>query len=121
MKIRIFFDTPYRELFRVIGCYVCSLFKKMSLLSLLFLSVSFSSAAETEPGMGFVLLSFDIDEAGKPINIRVIDSEPKLIFDKSAMSALSKWKYKPKVVDGVAVIQKNLKVQLDFELDEGRK
>ena len=70
---------------------------------------------------GSVLLKFDISAEGKPVNIRVLKSNPEKIFDNSAICALSKWTYKPKVVDGVAVIQKNLKVQLDFKLDEERK
>lgn len=65
---------------------------------------------------GYVRMSFDISESGEPVNIKVIKSVPEQVFDKAAIKALSKWKYAPKVVNGVAVIQKGLKVQLDFKL-----
>ncbi|MGA4607244.1 energy transducer TonB [Pseudoalteromonas maricaloris] len=65
---------------------------------------------------GYVQMSFDISESGKPINIQVLKSVPEQVFDKAAIKALSNWKYAPKVENGVAVIQKDLKVQLDFTL-----
>ena len=65
---------------------------------------------------GYVRMVFDITEQGVPTNIRVIESVPAGVFDETAISALSKWKYKPKIVDGTAVKQLDLKVQLDFEL-----
>jgi protein TonB len=50
----------------------------------------------------------------------VIDSEPRRVFDREARKALSKWRYNPKVVDGKAMKQIGLTVQLDFNLDNGR-
>lgn len=67
---------------------------------------------------GWVRMSFEITEYGIPDNIKVIDSSPPGTFDREAVKALSKWKYKPKVVDGIAVRQTNLKVQLDFVLED---
>lgn len=64
--------------------------------------------------VAFVELSFDLTKEGKPTNIMVINSEPKEKFDSAAIRALSKWEYKPKMVDGKAVIQKGLTVKLDF-------
>lgn len=65
---------------------------------------------------GYVQMSFDISESGDPINIKVLKSVPEQIFDKAAVKALSNWKYAPKVVNGVAVVQKDLEVRLDFKL-----
>ena len=65
---------------------------------------------------GYVQMNFDISESGDPINIKVIKSVPEQVFDKAAVKALSNWKYAPKVVDGIAVKQKNLEVRLDFKL-----
>jgi protein TonB len=65
---------------------------------------------------GWVQLRFDIDELGGVDNIDVIDAQPKRVFDREAKKALGKWKYKPKVVDGKAVRQTGLTVQLDFKL-----
>jgi periplasmic protein TonB len=66
---------------------------------------------------GWVKLSFTINEIGGVDDIEVIDADPKRVFDREAKRALSKWKYKPKIQDGKAEKQFNMKVQLDFKLD----
>jgi len=68
---------------------------------------------------GWVKLSFTINEIGGVEDVKVIEAQPKRIFDKEAKRALRKWKYKPKVVDGKAMKQPGLTVQLDFKMDGG--
>lgn len=67
---------------------------------------------------GWVELSFTINKVGGVEDVEVIDADPKRIFDREAKRALRKWKYKPKVVDGIAQVQPGLKVRLDFTLGE---
>ncbi len=67
---------------------------------------------------GWVKLQFTINEQGGVDDISVIDADPKRIFDREARRALSKWKYKPKIVDGKAVRQEGMFVQLDFKLEQ---
>ena len=67
---------------------------------------------------GWVRLSFTINEVGGVDDIEVIEAEPKRVFDREARRALRKWKYKPKIVDGKAVKQTNMFVQLDFKLEQ---
>ncbi|WP_218310740.1 energy transducer TonB [Alteromonas antoniana] len=67
---------------------------------------------------GWVRLSFTINEVGGVEDIEVIDSEPRRIFDREARRALRKWKYKPKIVEGKAVKQPDMFVQLDFKLEQ---
>ena len=66
---------------------------------------------------GWVQLSFTIDTIGGVKDVKVIAAQPKRIFDKEARRALSKWKYKPKVVDGKPIEQVGLTVQLDFKMN----
>ena len=68
---------------------------------------------------GWVILSFTINQIGGVEDVTVIDAQPKRIFDKEAKRALRKWKYKPKVVDGKAMKQPGLTVQLDFNMSGG--
>ncbi|MBH0016197.1 energy transducer TonB [Pseudoalteromonas sp. NGC95] len=65
---------------------------------------------------GSVTMSFDVNTSGKPINIKVIKAEPVKIFDKAAIRSLSKWRYAPKVVNGIAVVDENLEMTIDFNL-----
>lgn len=65
---------------------------------------------------GWVQLKFDINELGNVENVTVINAQPKRIFDREAKKALRKWRYNPKVVDGKAIKQIGLTVQLDFNL-----
>lgn len=76
-----------------------------------------SENSSIESPEGWVRLSFDITESGTTENIKVLDASPSSIFNSEAIKTLSRWKYKPKVVDGVAVKQTGLKVQLDFKLE----
>ncbi len=65
---------------------------------------------------GHVIMSFTIDETGRPIDIKVTDANPRRMFEREAMRALKKWKYQPKVVDGKAIAQVGQTVKLEFKL-----
>lgn len=67
---------------------------------------------------GWVKLAFDISEIGEVINVKVLDSKPKRVFDKAAKQALRKWKYRAKSIDGKQVQQQNFTVQLDFNMEQ---
>lgn len=66
---------------------------------------------------GYVVMSFTIDKLGGVTDVKVIEAQPKRIFDKAAKRALKKWKYKAKVEDGVALVQTGLTVRLDFNIE----
>lgn len=67
---------------------------------------------------GWVKLLFSIDSLGQVENIQVIESEPSNVFNREAKRALSKWKYKPQVIDGKPQAQDGLVVVLDFKLQQ---
>lgn len=67
---------------------------------------------------GYVIMSFSIDETGKPFNVEVQEANPKRMFDRDAVRALKQWKYQPKLVEGKAIVQKSQTVRLEFKLAE---
>ena len=66
---------------------------------------------------GWVQLSFSISPTGEVIDPVVINAEPKRTFDREAIRAIKRWKYRPKVIECVAQLQTSQTVQLDFKLD----
>jgi protein TonB len=66
---------------------------------------------------GWVKVEFTITAIGTVKNPRVIDSKPPRVFNREAIRAILKWKFKPRVVDGVAV-ERMATQTIDFSLDE---
>jgi protein TonB len=69
---------------------------------------------------GWVDLSFDISPVGTVQNAVVMESHPPLVFDRNALRAVRKWRYNPKVENGVAIARANVQVRLRFEIPRGR-
>ena len=65
---------------------------------------------------GWVEVEFTISKLGTVKDPRVINSHPSSIFDRSALKAIRKWKYNPKIEDGEPVERPGIKVRLKFEL-----
>lgn len=66
---------------------------------------------------GWVKLRFSIMPDGSVDEIEVTDAQPKRVFDREAIRAVKRWKYSPKIENGVALKQTGITVQLDFNLD----
>jgi protein TonB len=66
---------------------------------------------------GWVKVAFTITETGAVKEPRVVAAQPPRIFDREAIRAISRWKFKPRVVDGVPVERRATQV-IDFSLDE---
>ncbi len=66
---------------------------------------------------GWVELSFTITAIGTVKDARVIDSDPPRIFNREALRAIMKWKFKPRVVDGVAVDRLATQI-IGFDLEQ---
>jgi TonB family protein len=72
--------------------------------------------AERRGVEGSVDVSFTIDPEGKVTDVIVDHSEPSEIFDRAAASAVRRWRYEPKVMDGTPVEQ-HTQAHLVFKLD----
>ncbi|MEA3370174.1 MAG: TonB family protein [Campylobacterota bacterium] len=64
---------------------------------------------------GYVKARLNVDEAGLVTSVEIVDAKPKGTFNKAAMRALKKWKFRPKTVDGRAVKQTGV-ITLKFNL-----
>ena len=67
---------------------------------------------------GFVRLCFTILPDGKAAEVVVKDSNPRRLFDRTAQRAVYKWKFRPSVVDGKPVEQKNMCYTMEFKLEQ---
>ncbi len=66
---------------------------------------------------GFVQMLVDIQPDGSVSNVRVVSSSPRRVFNRAAVSAASKYKYKPPVKNGKPYAVKGHGIQIDFKLD----
>jgi protein TonB len=67
---------------------------------------------------GWVELEFTISAQGTVKDVRVLRSKPKGVFDRASLRAVRKWKYNPKIQDGVAVERPGETVRLTFDLED---
>jgi protein TonB len=67
---------------------------------------------------GWVLLRFTITPQGTTKDIEVVDADPKGYFERAAENAVKKYKYKPRIEDGVAVDWPGVQLVISFEMQE---
>ena len=65
---------------------------------------------------GWVIVEFTVDSLGRVVQPRVIDAQPSNIFNKSAINAVQRYKYKPRVVHGSATTVHGVKQRIVFNL-----
>ncbi len=66
---------------------------------------------------GWVRVRFTIIQSGSVRNVRVLKSFPVNVFDRSAVQAVSRWKYRPQMENGEPVSVTHT-TQLDFVLEK---
>jgi len=68
---------------------------------------------------GWVKVEFTITASGTVKDVRVVDADPAQVFNREAVRAILKWKFKPRVVNGVAVERRATQI-IDFSLHGGK-
>jgi len=63
-------------------------------------------SARAQGTSGWVDLAFDVQTDGSVNGIAVLASEPKNIFERAAVAALRKWRYRPVERDGQPVVRR---------------
>jgi protein TonB len=66
---------------------------------------------------GYVVVQFDVMANGHVSNIVIIESTNS-IFDKAAIKAARRFKFKPRVVDGLALTSDGIRNMFRFSLDD---
>jgi protein TonB len=67
---------------------------------------------------GYVVLQFDINKEGTVENVQVVEADPANIFDRAAIRAVEKFKYKPRIVNGQPAYRYGVQFQFTFNLDD---
>ena len=66
---------------------------------------------------GFVIVEFVVTKTGSVSHATVVKAKPEGVFDRAALDAVAKFKYKPRVVDGVAMEVAGVQNKISFEID----
>lgn len=66
---------------------------------------------------GYVIVEFVVTKNGSVRDVVVVDAQPADIFNRAAIDAASKFKYKPRVVDGITTEVAGVQNRITFEID----
>lgn len=67
---------------------------------------------------GYVDVRFDISEIGVTYNISVTRANPEGVFEKSALAAVKRWRYQPKMEDGVGQPYEGMIHRIVFNMED---
>ena len=70
---------------------------------------------------GWVTVEFTVTEDGTVADPFVLEAEPKNIFNRAALKAVLRFKYKPKVVNGVAQAVEGVRTRFTFQMDNSKR
>ena len=87
----------------------------MNLIPLSKINPRYPSRAVSRRIEGWVKIELTITKEGTVSNAKVIEYKPSKIFNHSALRAIKRWKFKPKIINGVAVEQRAIQ-KLTFTL-----
>ena len=74
--------------------------------------------AKTRGIEGYVVLEFIVTKTGAVRNPFVIEAKPPGIFDRAAINAALKYKYKPKIVNGEPIDVAGVRNRINFDLSD---
>lgn len=67
---------------------------------------------------GYVIVEFTVTKLGTTRDVRVIEAKPSGIFDRAAVQAASKFKYKPRVIDGEPIEVRGVPHKITFIIEK---
>ncbi|MEW9625017.1 energy transducer TonB [Rhodanobacter geophilus] len=78
---------------------------------------NYPTAALRSGQSGWVVVGFTITPEGRTSDVHVVDAQPRHVFDRAAMEAVGRYRFKPAMRDGVAVASTK---QQKIEFSTGR-
>jgi protein TonB len=66
---------------------------------------------------GYVIVEFTVTKNGSVKDPVVVEASPESLFDRAAIDAVLKFKYKPRVVDGEAMAVAGVQNKITFQID----
>ncbi len=66
---------------------------------------------------GYIVVEFTIDAEGKVKDANIIESKPKKIFDRAGLKAVNRYRYRPRIQNGVFVETPGQKVRLTWSFE----
>jgi protein TonB len=66
---------------------------------------------------GYVVVQFDVTADGRVVNVVIIESTDS-VFNSAAIKAAEKFRFKPRVVDGLALASYGIQNMFRFEIEE---
>lgn len=79
-------------------------------------TISYPASARRNNVEGYIEVSYDLNEKGKPFNLRFTRSSGIDIFETLIEKKFDKWKFEPATLDGIPIVQKNLQYYFTFSL-----
>ncbi|ACR11587.1 energy transducer TonB [Teredinibacter turnerae] len=76
---------------------------------------TYPRAAKQAKIQGYVTMAVTINPDGTVSDAEVLEAEPPRLFDQAAIAAIKRWKFRPKIVDGMPKAQR-AKQTIEFKL-----
>jgi protein TonB len=80
-------------------------------------SAEYPPSAASRGIEGVVDVAITVSKDGSVSDATVVHSDPPDVFNQSAITAVRRWKYEPKTVDGVPV-EAHVQLRLQFKMDQ---
>ncbi|BFM13475.1 hypothetical protein R50072_36280 [Simiduia litorea] len=67
---------------------------------------------------GYVDIAYDVTAFGGTENITVLYAEPEGVFERAALAAVARWKFRPQMIDNEPVPTQGLKERVRFTIEK---
>jgi protein TonB len=74
--------------------------------------------AQTRGITGYCIVEYTVTASGAIRDPKAVDCQPAGVFDAASVKAATKFKYKPRVVDGVAIEVGGVQNKFTYELEQ---